>query len=117
MTRLRFARLGTYVCAALLTVTGASHARLALMGTGDVPRHAVFVGLNLGLAALLVVKPRWALVPALLLSVQQGWSHGSDLVASTRGPGPLDVGSAAVLVFFPVLIALLVIERRESRAA
>lgn len=110
----RIARIGRILCAALLVVTAVNHARLAAQGAGNVARHELFVGLNLALAALLVARPRWALVPTAALSVQQLWSHGSDLLASARGPGPFDWASVGVLVFFPALLTLLVVERRRA---
>jgi hypothetical protein len=109
--------------ALLLAVTAANHARLAAEGAraaeGAHPaegttRHALFVGLNLGLAWLLVARPSWALVPAALLAAQQLYSHGSDLLASLREPGPIDGASVGVLVFFPALLTLLVVERRRT---
>lgn len=102
------------VCAALLAITAANHARLAWAGAGNVARHELFVALNLGLALLLVLRPRWALVPAALLSLQQLSSHGSDLAFSLRGPGPVDWASVLVLLFFPALLTLLVVERRRA---
>ena len=93
--------------ATLIALAAAHHGRLAILGVGDVARHEVFVGLDLALATLVAVKPRWAIAPIALLSVQQSWSHGSDLVDSLRGPGPFDVVSALVIVFFPALLALL----------
>ena len=102
------------VFAALLAITALNHGRLAAAGGANVTRHGVFVGLNLALAWLLVARPRWALLPAALLSVQQLYSHGSDLVRSTREPGPFDWASVGVLVFFPALLTLLVVERRTA---
>ena len=63
------------VFAALLAITALNHGRLAAAGGANVTRHGVFVGLNLALAWLLVARPRWALLPAALLSVQQLYSH------------------------------------------
>jgi hypothetical protein len=102
------------VFAGLLAVTALNHARLAATGAGNVARHEVFVGLNLALAWLLVARPRWALLPAALLSVQQLYSHGSDLLRSIHEPGPFDWASVGVLVFFPALLTLLVVERRRT---
>jgi hypothetical protein len=102
------------LCAVLLAITAVNHGRLAAAGAGNVLRHEVFVGLNLGLAALLVLRPRWALVPTVLLSLQQLSSHGSDLLDSIRGPGPFDWASVGVLLFFPALITLLGFERRTA---
>ena len=107
-------RLARLTCAGLLVVAATSHARLAAAGGAHVLRHELFVGLNLALATLLVLRPRWALLPTALLSIQQLSSHGSDLVDSVRGPGPFDWASLGVLVFFPALLTLLVVERRKA---
>jgi hypothetical protein len=105
-------RLARLVGAALVVVAAANHGRLAALGEGDVTRHGVFVGLDLAFAAILVVVPRWALVPAVAMTVQQVWSHGSDVVESVRGAGSFDWISTLVVVFFPALLVLLVVERR-----
>ena len=106
--------LALRVCAALLALTAVNHARLAAEGLGNVTRHEVFVGLNSALALLLVLRSRWALVPTVLLSLQQLSSHGSELVHSIHGPEAFDWASVGVLLFFPALIALLVVERRTA---
>jgi hypothetical protein len=106
--------LARLICAGLLALTALNHARLTFASGAHAMRHSVFVGLNLGLAALLVLRPRWALPAAALLSVQQLWSHGSDLVDSIRDPGPFDWASVLVLAFFPALLTLLVVERRTA---
>lgn len=111
---LRIARLAGV---AAIIVAAANHGRLAAVGAGDVTRHEIFVGLDLALAVLLVVRPRWALAPTAVLTAQQIWSHGSDLLDSMQGPGPFDAVSALVVVFFPALLALLVVERRAHARA
>ena len=108
-------RVARFVGVAAITVAAANHGRLAAESVGDVARHELVVGLDLALAVLLAVKPRWALAPTAVMSAQQMWSHGSDLVDSMQGPGPIDVVSALVVVFFPALLALLAIERRAFR--
>ena len=109
--RLRLARL---TCAGLLALTAVHHARLAWSGGAHALRHGLFVGLNLALATLLVVRPRWALPAAALLAAQQLWSHGRDVLDSIRDPGPFDGASVLVLVFFPALLTLLFVERRRA---
>ena len=105
--------------AALFGVTAVNHAVLAARGEGNVGRHEVFVTIDVALAALLLFRraPRAALVPVAVLAVQQVESHGSDLVASMRGAGPFDWTSLGVLLFFPALVTLLVVERRSDRRA
>jgi hypothetical protein len=100
MPRASFAR-ARLLFAALLAVTALNHARLAVAGAGNVTRHAVFVGLNFALALLLVARPRWALLPAALLSLQQIRAVAVE-------------ASVGVLVFFPALLTLLVVERRRT---
>lgn len=103
------------VAALLLVVSATNHARLALAGDPSVPRHVLFVAINLALAVMLVRFPRYALVATSVLLLQQMTSHGSDLVRSMRGPGPLDLASLAVCLFFPALVTVLVLERRAAR--
>lgn len=98
--------------ALLLAVTAVRHFVLAIEGQGSVPRHWVFVVINVTLAALLVRLPRAALVPTIALSAQQLFSHGGDFVRSLHDAGPTDWISLGVCVFFPGLVASLVLERR-----
>jgi hypothetical protein len=98
------------VSAAILVATALFHlSKIA----NDPVRHAIFVGVNVALAALLVHKPRMAFVPTLLLGAQQMYSHGLDLSRSFLGTAPLDKVSLAVCLFFPTLATLLYMERQE----
>ena len=106
-------RVSRLVAAVLMVGVAARHVTQALAGDGSVARHWVFVVINLGLAALLVFRHRWAFWPALVLGAQQMWSHGNDLSGSFLGSAPLDLPSLAVCLFFPTLITILFIERRE----
>lgn len=102
-------------CAILLFISAANHARLAALGEASVQRHQVFVGINAGLALLLLARPRWALLPTIALTVQQMNGHGRDLLASIKAPSlPFDWASLGVVLFFPALIALLVVARRGA---
>ncbi|MGH7330475.1 MAG: hypothetical protein ACREJX_19170 [Polyangiaceae bacterium] len=108
--RFHYAR---WVAAAFLGVSAIRHVVLAIQGDPSVARHWLFVAVNFGLALLLVRWPRPALYATLLLSVQQEYSHGSALLESMRGPGPFDFASLAVCIFFPALLVLLTLERRQ----
>jgi hypothetical protein len=88
---------------------------LAAQGAGDVTRHAVFVVLEVGLGALLVLRPRLAFYAALLLGAQQMYSHGLALSDSFVGASPLDKWSLAVCLFYPTLVTFLFIERQEEK--
>jgi hypothetical protein len=112
--RLVAARLA---CALVLAVASVQHGVLAYRGAPGAGRHAVFVGVNAAVALLVARWPRAALAPVVVLTAQQLVSHGADLARSVRGPGPLDVASLGVVVFFPALTALLVAERRRGTPA
>lgn len=87
------------------------HALLVVEAEGDVARHGLFVGINLAAATLLVFRSRLAFYPMIALAAQQMWSHGHDLVASFDTS--FDVMSLAVCIFFPALLTVLFIERRQ----
>lgn len=114
----RWLRPALIACALLLFISAANHERLAALGEASVQRHQVFVGINAALALLLLARPRWALLPTIALTLQQMNGHGRDLLASIKAPSlPFDWASLGVLLFFPVLIALLVVELRSPRSA
>ena len=111
------ARLGMglrVIAAVLFCVAAVNHAVLAARGQGVVWRHELFVGINLALAAGLVLRPRWVLLPLALLACQQIPSHGADFVRSLSEPA-IDWPSLGVVFFFPVVLTLLVVERRRGK--
>ena len=91
--------------AVAFALTAVNHAVLGARGVGNVERHWAFVGINLVAALLVAWAPRWAIWPMIVLALQQTWSHGNDLVRDG------DLPSIAVLVFFPVVITALAVER------
>lgn len=109
----RAVRLGSVP---LLAATAAVHALRAARGDGSVARHLAFVAVDLAVAVLVGVRPRWALAPVALLFAQQLTSHGHDLVRSLAGPGPADLESLGVLAFFAALLSALAFERTRSRS-
>lgn len=111
---LAFAR---FAAAGLLVLAAVNHARLSFGGAPGAIRHAVFAGIDAAAALLVARYPRAALAPVALLSTQQLVSHGRDLAASLEGPGPIDLSSLGVIVFFPALIALLIASRRRGTPA
>jgi hypothetical protein len=117
MTGSKFYRGARIASAAVLVAVAVRHVVLAASGDGSVPRHVVFVAVNVALAALLVWKPRWSFWPALALGAQQMWSHGLELSGSFLGTAPLDWRSLVVCLFFPTLVTILFIERREEDEA
>ena len=103
-------RLLLAACAVLHGLAAVNHAVLAMHREGDVGRHWVFVGINLVAAILVARAPRWAVWPMSVLAAQQIWSHGNDLVREG------DLPSIGVLVFFPIVITALVVDRRQRTA-
>jgi hypothetical protein len=100
--------------AAVFGVAVVFHASAIMTGKPETVRHAAFALVNAVLAAALVVRPRWALWPTLLLGAQQLASHGALLSQSFVGTGPLDRVSLAVCLFFPTLATALFIERQDD---
>jgi hypothetical protein len=98
------------VCALTFGVAAVNHAVLASRHQGDVIRHWAFIGINAVAAALVARAPRWAIWPMGVLALRQTWSHGNDLVREG------DLPSLGVLVFFPIVITSLVVERRRRTA-
>jgi hypothetical protein len=97
-------------CAVAFVLGAVNHAVLAARGEGDVARHSAFVVVNLIAAALVAIAPRWAIWPMSVLALQQAWNHGNDLVREG------DLPSLGVLVFFPIVLTALVVERRRRTA-
>lgn len=104
-------RIARFVAAAFCAIAAGNHVRLALAGDPSVPRHWLFVGVNVVLGTLLVSAPRAALVFAVPLMLQQLYSHGTLLVRSITEP-PFDWSSLGVLLFFPGIVAVLTMEAR-----
>jgi hypothetical protein len=63
-------------------------------------RHALFVGVNLFFAWAMLRPPRWLVVPAAILVVQQGYGHGADLLHAAAA-GQVDGQSAVTLLTLP----------------
>jgi len=117
MSPARIYRLARVVSAVVLAATAVWHVVLVVRHEGDAARHGLFVVVNLALAALLVLRHRWAFYPTLALTAQQLASHGLDLSRSFTGDGGLDWASLAVCLFFPTLATVLFMERSEEAEA
>ncbi|CAN5424306.1 hypothetical protein BH09MYX1_BH09MYX1_67920 [soil metagenome] len=100
MTRLRFAFAIAFAFTMLVHVAGA--VRNGDDGSSPM-RHAVFAALNGAFALLFALGIRWLAFPLTALALQQGYSHGTDLVNAARR-GELDGASAIVLVFLPLAL-------------
>lgn len=115
--RARLLAVSRVVAAGLLVLAAVNHARLSFAGAPGALRHAVFTGIDAAVAVLVVRYPRAALAPVVVLAAQQLLSHGRDLAASLGSPGPIDLPSLGVILFFPALIALLIASRRRGTPA
>lgn len=82
-------------------------------------RHGVFVGVNVFFGVAFVRRVRWLPWPLLVLTVQQIWSHGGDLLrARAEQPPRWDLQSLFMLaVGLPALWSVLALARRAKLAA
>ncbi len=78
-------------------------------------RHALFIGVNLFFGFAFLRRARWLPVPFAVLSAQQVYSHGTDLIEA-RAVGHTDLQSLAVLATLPVLAVLVALGRVPRRA-
>lgn len=98
---------------------GAIHHVLAIASpsasdTSSPSRHLVFVGINLLFAVLFGMRVKYTLFPAVLLALQQTYSHGGAFLEARRG-GAFDGESFAVLVFLPVVLIAAIALARKPR--
>ncbi|MGZ3422605.1 MAG: hypothetical protein ACXWUG_00195 [Polyangiales bacterium] len=92
----------------------AFHAVAMLVPIDTTPRwrHALFVAIDLALAALMVRRPPWFPWVFALLVMQQAYSHGTSLVAHAKA-GTVDVPSVVTLIALPIALVLLVRDRAK----
>ena len=76
-------------------------------------RHALFVVVNIAVAAGLVFRPRFFAVLFTLLTLQQLYSHGTYGWHVLTTEGRIDWSSVVVVVALPVLAGLLVWDARR----
>jgi hypothetical protein len=84
-----------------------------------VPRwyHALFVGVNVLLGVGVVRRPPWFVFVFAVYTVQQYLEHGVRGVRVWMEEDRLDWASLASVVFVPIVLALLVRDRRRAPAA
>jgi hypothetical protein len=99
-----FAGAAAFHAVAMVTAVEPSSARW---------RHALFVAIDVALAALVIRRPPWFPWVFALLLVQQAWSHGTSLVAHAQA-GTVDVLSLVTLIALPVVLVLLVVDARSG---
>lgn len=110
LDRARWIFVGVFVVTLAVHLVAIAHP--ASTDTSSALRHALFAAINGSFALLFARGVRWLFFPLVALSLQQGYSHGSELVRAAQR-GEVDVQSALVLVFLPV--ALLYAWRRLYR--
>jgi hypothetical protein len=83
----------------------------------DVPspawRHALFVTINVAVAAGMLVRPRGFALAFAALTAQQLYSHGVTLVGAWRREARVDWPSVVVLVAMPLVLVLLAFARHS----
>jgi hypothetical protein len=79
---------------------------------GAIWRHALFIGVNLLCAALVLRRPPWFVFAVAALTLQQLQSHGSHLMRLWAAEGRIHWLSLAPITLLPVTLALLIQERR-----
>jgi hypothetical protein len=75
-------------------------------------RHIVFIGINIILARLFQVRPRWFIWAYAALTAQVLYSHGLGAYRLWLAEGRVDWISVAVSVGAPVLLIALILDRR-----
>ncbi len=78
-------------------------------------RHALFVAINVGIAAGMLRRPRWFAWVFGVLVAQQAWSHGRAFIASAQA-GSLDVNSIVVLIGLPIVLVVLLADRKRGNS-
>ena len=107
------------LCAAGFVAAAVYHAvgvvRPAWLEPAPVWRHALFVGLNLGLAAGFVVRPRFLVWVFPVFVVEQLHGHGVRALAIWNAEQRVDWTGLVPMVFTPIMLALLVLDARARR--
>jgi hypothetical protein len=77
-------------------------------------RHVVFIAINVALAALLQKPPAWLVWPYSLLTIQVLYSHGLGGFREWKETGRLHWIDVVAVLGVPLLLGLLVVERRRT---
>lgn len=80
-------------------------------------RHVLFIGINLAVAWLFQVRPRWFVWAYGALTVQVLTSHGWGAIRIWLTERRVDWISVAVSIGAPLLLLALIVERRSARSA
>ncbi|CAG0951155.1 hypothetical protein ARNL5_00114 [Anaerolineae bacterium] len=77
-------------------------------------RHVVFIGINVILAWLFQVRPRWFIWVHGTLTAQVLYSHGWGAYRLWLGDGRVDWMSVAVSIGAPFLLIALILDRHAT---
>jgi hypothetical protein len=77
-------------------------------------RHILFTGICVICIYGLIKRPKWFVLFFGILTVQQLYSHGSHFVYLMR-MNKVNLTDGAVLIMMPVILILLVIDRKKER--
>lgn len=109
----RWYQIGRVVSAVILVADAIRHGVLLATTQVGQAKHGLFLVLNIGLAVVLIKRPRWAFWPTILITVEELATHGLSLSASFLGTAPLDKIAIAVCLFWPTLATILYLERTD----
>jgi hypothetical protein len=77
-------------------------------------RHALFIVVDTGLCGLMILKPRWLYLPALLVAIQGVFSHGTHAWNLWFAQRRVDWLSVAVLLYMPLLLWAAFLNAQEK---
>jgi hypothetical protein len=102
-----------YVAAILFAAAGLFHFYDLLFGAGATAFHALFAGIDLIAAMLLVQRPLWLAHLFVLLALEQMLAHGSQFLQAAMA-GMFDPVSAFIVGFMPLTALLLYADRKRQ---
>ncbi len=95
--------------------TAIYHIRYAGVTQQDIMRrHMVFAGINMVLIFLFLKRPAWFVILFAILTIQQLFSHGSRFYHYLSN-NEFDWISAALVIFMPFLLYLLILENKSKK--
>lgn len=79
------------------------------MDSSSVERHAIFVGLTLFMSYGLWISPNFKFtIFFFVMTMQQLWSHGGDLLRQWNESSQIDWVSVPSVLGFPILLFLMI---------
>jgi hypothetical protein len=78
-------------------------------------RHALFVGINIATAWLMLRRPPWFWAVFAVLTLQQLYGHGGKIIRVWQSVGRIEWISLLVVILMPIMAVLLYRDWRLSR--